>query len=85
VVVNGVVYTQDLKSNVMAIELGTGKVLWTSTYNSVNSGPDGVNVTGGTVYAATNHAAVALSAATGSEPLSSRRFRGRALPARARR
>jgi alcohol dehydrogenase (cytochrome c) len=67
VVVNGVVYTQDLKSNVMAIELATGKVLWTHTYNSVNGGPDGVNVAGGTVYAATNHAAVALSAATGRQ------------------
>jgi outer membrane protein assembly factor BamB len=67
VVVNGVVYTQDLKSNVMAIRLATGKVLWTQTYNSQNGGPDGVNVVGGTVYAATNHAAVALSAATGRQ------------------
>ena len=67
VVVNGVVYTQDLKSNVMAIRLATGKVLWTHNYNSQNGGPDGVNVVGGTVYAATNHAAVALSAATGSQ------------------
>ncbi len=67
VVVNGVVYTQDLKSNVMAIRLATGKVLWTHNYNSQNGGPDGVNVVGGTVYAATNHAAVALSAATGRQ------------------
>ena len=67
VVVNGVVYTQDLKSNVMAIRLATGKVLWMHDYNSQNGGPDGVNVVGGTVYAATNHAAVALSAATGRQ------------------
>ena len=67
VVVNGVVYTQDLESNVMAIRLATGKVLWTHNYNSPNGGPDGVNVVGGTVYAATNHAAVALSAATGRQ------------------
>ena len=67
VVVNGVVYTQDLKSNVMAIRLATGKVLWTHNYNSQNGGPDGVNVADGTVYAATNHAAVALSASTGSQ------------------
>jgi alcohol dehydrogenase (cytochrome c) len=67
VVVNGVVYTQDLESNVMAIELATGKVLWTHTYNSLNGGPDGVNVVGGTVYAATDSAAVALSAATGKQ------------------
>jgi alcohol dehydrogenase (cytochrome c) len=67
VVVNGVVYLQDLESNVMAIRLATGKVLWTHDYNSLNGGPDGVNVVGGTVYAATNHAAVALSAATGRQ------------------
>jgi glucose dehydrogenase len=67
VVVNGVVYTQDIESNVMAIQLATGKVLWTHNYNSVNGGPDGVNVVGGTVYAATDSAAVALSAATGRQ------------------
>jgi glucose dehydrogenase len=67
VVVNGVVYTQDQESNVMAIQLATGKVLWTHDYNSPNGGPDGVNVVGGTVYAATDSAAVALSAATGKQ------------------
>jgi alcohol dehydrogenase (cytochrome c) len=67
VVVNGVVYVQDLRSDVMAISLATGKVLWTHTYNSPNGGPDGVNVANGVVYAATNHAAVALSAATGRQ------------------
>jgi outer membrane protein assembly factor BamB len=67
VVVNGVVYTQDLESNVMAIRLANGKVLWTHDYNSLNGGPDGVNVVNGTVNAATNHAAVALSAATGRQ------------------
>jgi outer membrane protein assembly factor BamB len=67
VVVNGVVYTQDIESNVMAISLATGKVLWTHNYNSPNGGPDGVTVAGGVVYAATNQAAVALSAATGRQ------------------
>lgn len=67
VVVNGVVYVQDMESNVMAIKLVTGKVLWTHNYSTPNGGPDGVNVAGGVVYAATNHAAVALSAATGKQ------------------
>ena len=67
VVVNGVVYTQDNESNVMAIKLATGKVLWTHNYSSDNGGPDGVNVAGGVVYTATNKAAVALSAATGKQ------------------
>ena len=67
IVVNGVVYLQDLESNVMAIRLATGKVLWTHDYSSPNGGPDGVNVVNGTVYAATDNAAVALSAATGTQ------------------
>ncbi|HEY6312862.1 MAG TPA: PQQ-binding-like beta-propeller repeat protein [Streptosporangiaceae bacterium] len=65
VIVNGVVYVQDLDSDVFAISLATGKVLWTHDYNSPNGGPDGVTVANGAVYAATNHAAVALNAATG--------------------
>jgi outer membrane protein assembly factor BamB len=67
VVVDGVVYTQDLESNVLAIRLATGTVLWRHDYSSPNGGPDGVNVVNGVVYAATNHAAVALSAATGRQ------------------
>jgi len=67
VVVNGVVYTQDMESNVMAIRLATGKVLWTHNYSSPNGGPDGVTVADGVVYAATNKAAVALAAATGRQ------------------
>ena len=67
VVVNGVVYVQDLDSDVLAISLATGKVLWRHGYNSPNGGPDGVSVAGGVVYAATNHAAVALNAATGAQ------------------
>src|SRR5580693_6652 len=67
VIVNGVVYVQDLESNVMAISLATGKVLWTHDYNSPNGGPDGVSVADGVVYAATNHAAVALDATTGAQ------------------
>jgi outer membrane protein assembly factor BamB len=67
VVVNGVVYVQDLESDVMAISLATGQVLWAHDYNSPNGGPDGVTVAGGVVYAATDSAAVALSAATGAQ------------------
>ena len=67
VVVKGVVYTQDLESDVMAIRLSTGEVLWTHNYSTPNGGPDGVNVAGGVVYAATSSNAVALSAATGRQ------------------
>jgi alcohol dehydrogenase (cytochrome c) len=67
VIVNGVVYVQDLDSDVMAISLATGKLLWTHDYSSPNGGPDGVTVAGGVVYTATNHAAVALNATTGAQ------------------
>ncbi|MDQ2811638.1 MAG: PQQ-binding-like beta-propeller repeat protein [Actinomycetota bacterium] len=67
VIVNGVVYAQDLDSDVLAISLATGKVVWTHDYSSPNGGPDGVNVADGVVYAATAKSAVALDAATGAQ------------------
>ncbi len=67
VVVKGVVYTQDLASNVQAIDLKSGKVLWTHKYSSPNEGPNGVNVANGTVYGATSDSAFALEAATGKQ------------------
>ncbi len=67
VVVRGVVYVQDLESNVIAIRLATGTVLWRHNYSSPNGGPDGVTVAHGNVFGATNRAAFALSAATGRQ------------------
>jgi outer membrane protein assembly factor BamB len=67
VVVDGVVYTQDLASNVEAINLQSGKVLWTHKFRSANEGPNGVNVANGTVYGATADSAFALEAATGKQ------------------
>jgi outer membrane protein assembly factor BamB/plastocyanin len=67
VVSNGVVYTQDLASNVEAINLVTGKILWTHKYNSPNEGPSGVTFANGNLYGATNRAAFALDASTGKQ------------------
>jgi outer membrane protein assembly factor BamB len=67
VVSNGVVYTQDLASNVYAINLETGKLLWIKKYNSPDEGPNGVTVANGTVYGATEESAFALQAATGEQ------------------
>jgi hypothetical protein len=67
VVVNGVVYTQDLDSNVEAISLRSGRVLWIKTYASINEGPDGVSVAGGRVFGATATSAFALAASTGKQ------------------
>src|ERR1700760_362224 len=46
IVVNGVAYFQDLSSNVYAVKLSTGKLLWRTKDNSPNVGPDGVSVAG---------------------------------------
>jgi outer membrane protein assembly factor BamB len=67
IVINGVMYTQDLQSNVSAINLTTGHVLWTHDYHSDNGGPDGVTVASGVVYATTTNTVVALDAATGHQ------------------
>jgi len=68
VVVNGVVYIQDLYANVYAISLGTGKLLWEYTLNTAEKtgpGPDGVAVADGVVYGTSPSAVFALNAATG--------------------
>jgi len=61
----GVVYLQDLESNVFAVDLKTGRVLWRRVYDSQDIGPNGVAVVGGVVYGATAKFAFALDAKTG--------------------
>jgi alcohol dehydrogenase (cytochrome c) len=65
IVVDGVVYTQDLQSNVSAIDLDSGKVLWTRTYEVGDTGPNGVNVVDGRVLGATPTDVFALETETG--------------------
>src|SRR5205823_4083466 len=65
VVAGGVVYVQDMRSNVYALDLTTGKVLWRRLFAANNPGPNGVAVDGGRVYGATDSSAFALDAATG--------------------
>jgi alcohol dehydrogenase (cytochrome c) len=68
VVVNGVVYMQDLDANVYAISLATGKLEWEYPVNipeKTGPGPDGVAVANGVVYGDTPSAVFALNAATG--------------------
>ncbi len=67
VIANGVIYSQDLESNVQAISLKTGKVIWTKTYDSPDQGPNGLVVQGGRVYGATTNAAFALDEKTGQQ------------------
>jgi glucose dehydrogenase/cytochrome c5 len=67
VVNEGVVYAQDMASNVYAIELETGKLKWVKKYEEKSMGPTGVNVSEGMVFGATEEFAFALNAETGEQ------------------
>jgi outer membrane protein assembly factor BamB len=65
VVAGGVVYLQDTKSNVYALDLRTGEPRWRRLLGATNPGPNGLVVSEGRVYGATDSSAFALDAATG--------------------
>jgi alcohol dehydrogenase (cytochrome c) len=68
IVQGGVVYLQDLDSNVYALALASGKLEWEYRCNAPERsgpGPNGVAVVDGRVYGETPTSAFALSAATG--------------------
>jgi glucose dehydrogenase len=67
VVTGGVVYSQDLESNVQAIDLESGDVLWEKSYELPDEGPNGVVVADGRVYGATPTSAFALDQKSGKE------------------
>jgi alcohol dehydrogenase (cytochrome c) len=70
IVVNGVVYIQDLHSNVYALSLATGKLIWSYIINKPElsgPGPNGVAVVDGTVYGATPKSVFALNATSGQK------------------
>jgi len=67
VVAGGVAYMQDLESNVQAISLESGDVLWTKEYEEADQGPNGVVVAAGSVFGATPTKAFALDQETGEE------------------
>ncbi|HEV2591231.1 MAG TPA: PQQ-binding-like beta-propeller repeat protein [Gaiellaceae bacterium] len=65
VIADGVVYVEDLKSNVYALDLGTGLIKWRRVFDNTSPGPNGLAVAGGRVYGVTDAEAFALSASTG--------------------
>ena len=67
IVADGVAYTQDLTSNVNAIDLATGQVKWSKDYNAPDVGPNGVAIGYGKIYGATSDFAFALDKDTGEE------------------
>src|SRR6266566_1407404 len=73
IVVNQMVYLQDLNSNVYAIDLNNGALKWEKQYNAINEGPNGVGYDSGMVFATSDdHTVVALDARTGTEVWSRR-------------
>jgi outer membrane protein assembly factor BamB len=66
VVQDGVVYVQDLNSNVYAIDELTGKLKWVHRFNSPSIGPNGVAVGYGHVYGATEKFVFALDPGKGT-------------------
>jgi alcohol dehydrogenase (cytochrome c) len=79
IVRDGVVYLQDLDSNVYAIALATGKLEWEYQCNQPEKsgpGPNGVAVVDGTVYGLTPTTAFALNAATGNQVWANRHLLG---------
>ncbi len=67
VIVDGVVYTQDLASNVQALSLESGEVLWTRSFEQESYGPNGITVAQGLVFGATPTEAFALDQESGKE------------------
>lgn len=67
IVLDGVVYTQDLMSNVYAVDLASGRLRWRHDYNEVDTGPNGVSVVDERIFGATASHAFALDARSGRE------------------
>jgi glucose dehydrogenase len=67
IISKGVMYSQDLASNVSAIGLESGEVQWEKNYEDPSHGPNGLAVGDGLVYGATASAAFALDQETGKE------------------
>jgi outer membrane protein assembly factor BamB len=67
VVAGGVVFSQDMSSNVYALDLRSGRLRWEHDYKAVDNGPNGVAVGDGRVYGATPGEVFALDQASGRQ------------------
>ncbi|GAB4515340.1 MAG: PQQ-binding-like beta-propeller repeat protein [Anaerolineae bacterium] len=67
-IANGVVYLQDLQSNVFALDFETGEVIWEKLYERAVLGPNGPGIGYGRVYVSSNiDTFAALDINTGEE------------------
>jgi outer membrane protein assembly factor BamB len=67
VIDKGVIYSQDLASNVQALDLESGEVLWNASFEQPDEGPNGVVVAEGKVFGATPTEAFALDQKNGQQ------------------
>jgi outer membrane protein assembly factor BamB len=67
VIANGIAYLQDGASNVIAVRIASGQVLWKHQYNSPDYGPNGVTIANGRIYGVTQSGVFALDAQTGQQ------------------
>jgi alcohol dehydrogenase (cytochrome c) len=67
IVLNRIVYFQDLNSNVYALDRSTGKLEWKHTFNKPSVGPNGIAYGYGRIYGATATDAFALDPQTGKQ------------------
>jgi|CXWL01.1.fsa_nt_gi outer membrane protein assembly factor BamB/plastocyanin len=67
IVLNNIVYIQDLKSNVYAISLKDGSLLWKKEYNLDAYGPNGPALGWGKIFLLKGHTQVAALDLTGKE------------------
>ena len=65
VIRGNVVYVQDSRSSVYALDVRSGALLWKDTLGAPNDGPNGVTTSGSRVYGATDTTAFAIDAKTG--------------------
>ncbi|MDX6442544.1 MAG: hypothetical protein QOE43_2273 [Gaiellaceae bacterium] len=65
VISRGLVYIQDMKSNVTVLDAQTGRVLWRHVFGDTSPGPNGLAFSDGRVYGATDTTVFALAAANG--------------------
>lgn len=64
-VADGVVYVQDLNSNVYALDADSGRPRWTHRFDVENGGPNGLALAGGRIFGNTTASSFALDGETG--------------------
>src|SRR5204862_2123261 len=64
-VARGVVYLQNMESDVYALRAGTGAVVWRRLFHAGTPGPNGLALDGGALYGSTDTTVFALELSTG--------------------